>query len=142
VRFLTASCCLPGVFPPGICVPRPPPEDVLPYDLNDEDQLDLVPGAGTPAKTVGTVPLWKRIFWEGGRPVDAFLTVVSAQVGVCVGGWVGVQWCRRGKGVWQAVQAVRRAATNGPFQKHGPVSCSAAACSVMSRPLPCPCCRH
>jgi len=71
---------------------------VLPYDLNDEDQLDLVPGAGTPAKTVGTVPLWKRIFWEGGRPVDAFLTVVSARwVCVWVGGW-GCSGAGEGKG--------------------------------------------
>jgi hypothetical protein len=97
---LTASCCWPD--PPQLphpltllqtCAP-PPLEDVLPYDLND-DQLDLVSGAGTPAQVVGAVPLWKRLFWEGGRPVDAFFTVVSAQVCGCVvcgAGWGWVGW--------------------------------------------------
>jgi hypothetical protein len=50
---------------------------VLPYDLNDPAQLDLHPAYGTPAKTVGQAPFWKRLLWEGGRPMDAFLTIVS-----------------------------------------------------------------
>ena len=54
--------------------------DVLPYDVNDPRQLDLYPAYGTPAKKVGSVPFWKRLLWEGGRPFDAFLTIVSAQV--------------------------------------------------------------
>jgi hypothetical protein len=56
---------------------------VMPYDLNDVDQLDLHPAYGTPAKTVKQqAPFWKRLLWEGGRPFDAFLTIVSAQVGL------------------------------------------------------------
>ena len=55
---------------------------VLPYDLSDQAQLDLHPAYGTPARNVGAVPFWKRLLWEGGRPVDAFLTIVSAQVRV------------------------------------------------------------
>lgn len=54
---------------------------VLPYDLNDQDQLDLHPAYGTPARAVGSVPFWRRLLWEGGKPFDAFLTIVSAQVG-------------------------------------------------------------
>lgn len=62
---------------------------MLPYDVNNEDQLDLYPAAGTPARDVGAKSLWTRLLWEGGRPIDAFLTIVSAQVGqvsVLVGG--------------------------------------------------------
>jgi hypothetical protein len=55
-------------------------KDVLPYDLNDPAQLDLHPAYGTPARAVGSVPFFKRLLWEGGKPFDAFLTIVSAQV--------------------------------------------------------------
>lgn len=63
---------------------------VLPYDLNDPAQLDLHPAYGTPAKIVGQVPFWKRLLWEGGRPIDAFLTIVSAQVRPCQLAWLSV----------------------------------------------------
>uniref|UniRef100_A0A383W752 Amino acid transporter transmembrane domain-containing protein n=1 Tax=Tetradesmus obliquus TaxID=3088 RepID=A0A383W752_TETOB len=54
---------------------------VLPYDVNSEAELDQYQAAGTPAKKVGRVPWYQRLLWEGGRPFDAFLTIVSAQVG-------------------------------------------------------------
>jgi hypothetical protein len=54
---------------------------VLPYDVNTEEELDQYQAAGTPAKKIGRVPWYQRILWEGGRPFDAFLTIVSAQVG-------------------------------------------------------------
>lgn len=53
---------------------------MLTYDLDDPAQLDLHPAYGTPAKAVVQVPFWRRLIWEGGRPFDAFLTIVSAQV--------------------------------------------------------------
>jgi hypothetical protein len=53
----------------------------LPYDVNDQRELDRYPAAGRPAERITQIPLWKRLFWEGGRPFDAFLTIVSAQVG-------------------------------------------------------------
>ncbi len=53
---------------------------MLPYDVNTEEQLDQYPAAGRPAKTLEDVAMWKRLLWEGGRPFDAFLTIVSAQV--------------------------------------------------------------
>jgi hypothetical protein len=58
---------------------------VLPYDVNVQDQLDQYPAAGTPVKKIGRVPFYKRLLWEGGRPIDAFLTIVSAQVGPATG---------------------------------------------------------
>ncbi|KAF6262602.1 transmembrane amino acid transporter protein-domain-containing protein [Scenedesmus sp. NREL 46B-D3] len=54
---------------------------VLPYDVNRQDQLDHYQAAGTPVKKIGRVPWYQRVLWEGGRPIDAFLTIVSAQVG-------------------------------------------------------------
>lgn len=55
-------------------------EPGLPYDVNDEAQLDQYPAHGRSATSIKNVPIWKRIFWEGGRPFDAFLTIISAQV--------------------------------------------------------------
>jgi hypothetical protein len=54
---------------------------VLPYDVNTQEELDQYQAAGTPAKKIGRVPWYQRLLWEGGRPFDAFLTIVSAQVG-------------------------------------------------------------
>jgi hypothetical protein len=53
---------------------------VLPYDVNVQEQLDQYQAAGTPVKKIGRVPWYQRLLWEGGRPIDAFLTIVSAQV--------------------------------------------------------------
>jgi hypothetical protein len=53
---------------------------VLPYDVNVQEQLDQYQAAGTPVKKIGKVPWYQRLLWEGGRPIDAFLTIVSAQV--------------------------------------------------------------
>ena len=75
--------CLLGALPLPLllqqpCVLAAAPADVLVYD--EVGELDTVPAAGTPAKSMGRVPAWKRLLWEGGHPADAFLTAASAQV--------------------------------------------------------------
>ena len=44
------------------------------------DELDEHPGHGAPASDVREGPLWRRLLWEGGFPLDGFLTAASAQV--------------------------------------------------------------
>lgn len=51
---------------------------VLVYD--EASDLDEIPAAGTPERSVLKEPAWKRLLWEGGHPADAFLTAASAQV--------------------------------------------------------------
>ncbi|KAI8476179.1 MAG: transmembrane amino acid transporter protein-domain-containing protein [Monoraphidium minutum] len=45
------------------------------------EELDHYAGHGAPAGDVKSGPLWRRVLWEGGTPVDGFLTAASAQVG-------------------------------------------------------------
>lgn len=44
------------------------------------EELDKFPAHGAPEGQVSKAPLWKRIIWEGGFPLDGFLTAASAQV--------------------------------------------------------------
>jgi len=44
------------------------------------DDLDKFPAHDAPSSDVSKAPLWRRALWEGGLPIDGFLTAASAQV--------------------------------------------------------------